>query len=116
MNHPINIQELQDKKNRRFYTSLSDYLTNEEIRKSIKKVNENMVKYSAQPTINSHGMGCIFSVSLSLNEITDDGKELWECIVYESDDYEESEKKSEKFDNNRVAIEYFMNQILSIYN
>ena len=75
-----------------------------------------MVKYSAQPTINSHGMGCIFSVSLSLNEITDDGKELWECIVYESDDYEESEKKSEKFDNNRVAIEYFMNQILSIYN
>ena len=42
---PINIQELQNKKNRRFYTSLSDYLTNTEIRKSIKKVNDNTVKF-----------------------------------------------------------------------
>ena len=38
VNTPVNIQELQNKKNRRFYTSLSDYLTNTEIRKSIKKV------------------------------------------------------------------------------
>ena len=34
---PVNIQELQNKKNRRFYTSLSDYLTNTEIRKVVKK-------------------------------------------------------------------------------
>ena len=113
---PINIQELQNKKNRRFYTSLSDYLTNTEIRKSIKKVNDNTVKFVGQPQVNSSGMSSAFSISLSLTEMTEDGKELWECILFEMDDYEEHEKTSEQFDNNKVAIEYFMNQIINLYN
>ena len=58
VNTPVNIQELQNKKNRRFYTSLSDYLTNTEIRKSIKKVNDNTIKFIGQPQINSSGMSC----------------------------------------------------------
>ena len=49
----MNIQELQNRKNRRFYTSLSDYLTNTEIRKSIKKVNDNTIKFIGQPQVNS---------------------------------------------------------------
>ena len=116
VNTPVNIQELQNKKNRRFYTSLSDYLTNTEIRKSIKKVNDNTIKFIGQPQINSSGMSCAFSISLSLTEMTEDGKELWECILFEIDDYEEHEKTSEQFDNNKVAIEYFMNQIINLYN
>ncbi len=113
---PINIQELQNKKNRRFYTSLSDYLTNTEIRKSIKKVNDNTIKFIGQPQVNSRGTSSAFSISLSLTEMTEDGKELWECILFEMDDYEEREKTSEQFDNNKVAIEYFMNQIINLYN
>ena len=115
-NTPVNIQELQNKKNRRFYTSLSDYLTNTEIRKSIKKVNDNTIKFIGQPQVNSSGMSHAFSKSLSLTEMTEDGKELWECILFEMDDYEEHEKTSEQFDNNKVAIEYFMNQIINLYN
>ena len=113
---PVNIQELQNKKNRRFYTSLSDYLTNTEIRKSIKKVNDNTVKFVGQPQVNSSGTSSAFSISLSLTEMTEDGKELWECVLFEMDDYEEHEKTSEQFDNNKVAIEYFMNQIINLYN
>ena len=116
VNTPVNIQELQNKKNRRFYTSLSDYLTNTEIRKSIKKVNDNTIKFIGQPQVNSSGMSHTFSISLSLTEMTEDGKELWECILFEMDDYEEHEKTSEQFDNNKVAIEYFMNQIINLYN
>ena len=48
--------------------------------------------------------------------MTEDGKELWECVLFEMDDYEEHEKTSEQFDNNKVAIEYFMNQIINLYN
>ena len=48
--------------------------------------------------------------------MTEDGKELWECVLFEMDDYEEYEKTSEQFDNNKVAIEYFMNQIINLYN
>ena len=113
---PINIQELQNKKNRRFYTSLSDYLTNTEIRKSIKKVDNNTIKFVGQPQVNSRGTSSAFSISLSLTEMTEDGKELWECVLFEMDDYEEHEKTSEQFDNNKVAIEYFMNQIINFYN
>ena len=113
---PVNIQELQNKKNRRFYTSLSDYLTNSEIRKKIKKVNNHTVKFVGQPQVNSRGTSSAFSISLSLNEMSEDGEELWECILYEIDDYEEYEKNSEQFDNNKVAIEYFMNQIVNLYN
>ena len=116
VNTPVNIQALQNKKNRRFYTSLSDYLTNTEIRKSIKKVNDNTIKFIGQPQVNSSGMSHAFSISLSLTEMTEDGKELWECILFEMDDYEEHEKTSEQFDNNKVAIEYFMNQIINLYN
>ena len=112
---PVNIQELQNKKNRRFYTSLSDYLTNTEIRKSIKKVNDNTVKFVGQPQVNSSGMSSAFSISLSLAEMTEDGKELWECVLFEIDDYEEREKNSEQFDNNKIAIEYFMSQIINLY-
>ena len=113
---PINIHELQNKKNRRFYTSLSDYLTNTEIRKSIKKVDNNTIKFIGQPQVNSSGTSSAFSISLSLTEMTEDGKELWECVLFEMDDYEEYEKTSEQFDNNKVAIEYFMNQIINLYN
>ena len=116
VNTPVNIQELQNKKNRRFYTSLSDYLTNTEIRKSIKKVDNNTIKFVGQPQVNSSGTSSAFSISLSLTEMTEDGKELWECILFEMDDYEEHEKTSEQFDNNKVAIEYFMNQIINLYN
>ena len=116
VNTPVNIQELQNKKNRRFYTSLSDYLTNTEIRKSIKKVNDNTIKFIGQPQVNSSGMSYAFSISLSLTEMTEDGKELWECILFEMDDYEEHEITSEQFDNNKVAIEYFMNQIINLNN
>ena len=116
VNTPVNIQELQNRKNRRFYTSLSDYLTNTEIRKSIKKVNDNTIIFIGQPQVNSSGMSYAFSISLSLTEMTEDGKELWECILFEMDDYEEHEKTSEQFDNNKVAIEYFMNQIINLYN
>ena len=116
VNTPVNIQELQNKKNRRFYTSLSDYLTNTEIRKSIKKVNDNTIKFVGQPQVNSSGTSSAFSISLSLTEMTEDGKELWECILFEMDDYEEHEITSEQFDNNKVAIEYFMNQIINLYN
>ena len=113
---PINIQELQNKKNRRFYTSLSDYLTNTEIRKSIKKVDNNTIKFIGQPQVNSSGTSSAFSISLSLTQMTEDGIELWECVLFEMDDYEEHEKTSEQFDNNKVAIEYFMNQIINLYN
>ena len=42
-------------------------------------------------------------------------KEIWECILYECDDISENEVESRSFDNGKIAVEYFVNQVKKLH-
>ena len=62
-----------------------------------------------------YGTQSAFHVTLSLLDLSDDGRESWECILYECDDLSENEVKSASFDNGQIAVKYFVNQITNLY-
>ena len=54
-------------------------------------------------------------MTLSLVALDEKDKETWECIMYECDDISENEVESKSFDNGKIAVEYFVNQITKLY-
>ena len=49
-------------------------------------------------------------ISLQANE-----KQNWECTTFECDDVSENEVESKSFDNGKIAVQYFVNQIIKLY-
>ena len=60
-------------------------------------------------------MSSIFHVTLSLVALDEKENETWECVMYECDDISENEVASKSFDNGKIAVEYFVNQITKLY-
>ena len=54
-------------------------------------------------------------MTLSLIAVSDEEKETWECTLFECDDISENEVESKSFDDGKIAVEYFVNQILKLY-
>jgi hypothetical protein len=94
---------------------LSKYLKDVKIRKSILKINPYTVKFGSFLKNSDYGTQSAFHVTLSLLDLSDDGRESWECILYECDDLSENEVKSASFDNGQIAVKYFVNQITNLY-
>jgi len=49
-----------------------------------------------------------------LLSLSKDGKESWECVLYECDDLSENEVESISFDNGQIAVKYFVKQITNL--
>ena len=71
-------------------------------------------KFGLLPIGNEYGMSSIFHVTLSLTALDHEKQETWECIVYECDDISENEVESRSFDNGKIAVEYFVSQIIKL--
>ena len=111
----IDFNDFTNKRNQAFVSSLSKYLKDDNIRKSILKVNPYTVSFASLPKNTDYGTYSAFHLTLSLLDLSDDGKESWECILYECDDLSENEVKSASFDNGQIAVEYFVKQITNLY-
>ena len=105
----IDFNDFTNKRNQAFVSCLSKHLKDSKIRKSILKINPYTVKFG------SFLKKSAFHVTLSLLSLSDEGKELWECILYECDDLSENEVKSASFDNGQIAVKYFVNEITNLY-
>ena len=106
----INFEDFSNKRNQVFTSCLADYLNDETLRKTIVKINPYTIKFGEFSRINKYGTQSVFHVTLSLLNLSDDGSESWECIIYESDDMHEHENKIVAFDNGKDAIKYFAKQ------
>lgn len=111
----IDFNDFSDKRNQAFVSCLSKYLTDNKIRKSIYKVNPYTVRFASFLKNSGYGMHSAFHLTLSLLSLSKDGKESWECVLYECDDYSENEVESTSFDNGEIAVKYFVKQITNLY-
>ena len=111
----IDFNDFTNKRNQAFVSCLSKYLKDTKIRKSILKINPYTVKFGSFLKNSDYGTQSAFHVTLSLLDLSDDGRELWECILYECDDLSENEVKSASFDNGQIAVKYFVNEITNLY-
>ena len=111
----IDINEVANKRNQIFVACLSNHLVDDQIQSSLVKINPYTVKFGSIVEGNDYGMSSIFHVTLSLVAIDEKDKETWECIMYECDDISENEVESKSFDNGKIAVEYFLNQIKKLY-
>jgi hypothetical protein len=64
---------------------------------------------------NNYGMSSTLYVTLSLITLDKEDKETWECTLYECDDINENEVESRSFDNGKIAVEYFVNQVKKLH-
>jgi len=112
----IDFKDFTNRRNQTFISYLSKYLTDDRIRKGIVKINPYTVKFSLFSRSNNFGTHSGFYVTLSLFDLSNDGVESWESIIYECDDMHEDEAKSASFNNGQLAIEYFVNQIIKLHN
>ena len=111
----IDFNDFTNKRNQAFVSCLSKYLKDTKIRKSILQINRYTVKFGSYLKNSDYGTQSAFHVTLSLLDLSDDGRELWECILYECDDLSENEVKSASFDNGQIAVKYFVNEITNLY-
>ena len=111
----IDFNDFTNKRNQAFVSCLSKHLKDAKIRKSILKINPYTVKFGSFLKNSDYGTQSAFHVTLSLLSLSDEGKELWECILYECDDLSENEVKSASFDNGQIAVKYFVNEITNLY-
>ena len=111
----IDFNDFTNKRNQAFVSCLSKHLKDSKIRKSILKINPYTVKFGSFLKNSDYGTQSAFHVTLSLLDLSDDGRELWECILYECDDLSENEVKSASFDNGQIAVKYFVNEITNLY-
>jgi hypothetical protein len=111
----IDFNDFTNKRNQAFVSCLSKYLKDTKIRKSILQINRYTVKFGSFLKNSDYGTQSAFHVTLSLLDLSDDGRELWECILYECDDLSENEVKSASFDNGQIAVKYFVNEITNLY-
>jgi hypothetical protein len=112
----IDFKDFTNRRNQTFISYLSKYLTDDRIRKGIVKINPYTVKFGSFSRSNNFGTHSGFYVTLSLFDLSNDGVESWESIIYECDDMHEDEAKSASFNNGQLAIEYFVNQIIKLHN
>ena len=111
----IDYEDFSNKRNQLFISYLSNYLLDQRIRKVLIKVNPYTVRFGSFSRSNDYGTESAFHVTLSLLDLSKDGVESWECIIYECDDISENEVKTTSFDNGQIAVEYFVNQITKLY-
>ena len=111
----IDFNDFTNKRNQAFVSCLSKYLKDTKIRKSLLQINRYTVKFGSFLKNSDYGTQSAFHVTLSLLDLSDDGRELWECILYECDDLSENEVKSASFDNGQIAVKYFVNEITNLY-
>ena len=111
----IDVNDVASRRNQIFVSSLSNYLSDERIQSALVKINPYTVKFGLLPIGNEYGMSSIFHVTLSLTALDHDKQETWECIVYECDDISENEVESRSFDNGKIAVEYFVNQVKKLH-
>ena len=60
-------------------------------------------------------MSSVYHVTLSLISLEANEVQNWECITYECDDVSENEVESKSFDNGKIAVKYFVNQIIKLH-
>ena len=60
-------------------------------------------------------MSSTLYITLSLITLDKEDKETWECVLYECDDISENEVESRSFDNGKIAVEYFVNQVKKLH-
>ncbi len=111
----IDVNDVANKRNQLFVACLSKNLSDEKIQKSLVKINPYTVKFGSFTKGNDYGTSSIFYVTLSLIAVNEKEKEIWECILYECDDISENEVESKSFDDGKIAVEYFVNQIIKLY-
>ena len=111
----IDFEDFANRRNQTFISYLSKYLTDDRIRKGIVKINPYTVKFGSFSRSNNFGTHSGFHVTLSLFDLSNDGVESWECIIYKCDDMHEDEAKSASFNNGQLAIECFMDQIIKLH-
>ena len=110
----IDFNDFNNKRNQAFVSSLSKYLKDEKIRKSLLKVNPHTVRFTSFAKSTGYGTHSAFHLTLSLLSLSKDGKESWECVLYECDDLSENEVESISFDNGQIAVKYFVKQITNL--
>tara|TARA_B100001778_G_C18189575_1_gene450646 strand:+ start:8 stop:436 length:429 start_codon:yes stop_codon:yes gene_type:complete len=111
----IDINDVANKRNQLFVACLSKNLLDKSIQKSLVKINPYTVKFGNFSRGNNFGTSSIFYVTLSLIALKDNDGESWECALYECDDISENEVESKSFDDGKIAVEYFVNQINKLY-
>ena len=111
----IDINDVADKRNQIFVACLSKHLLDDRIQSSLVKINPYTVKFVSFARGNDYGMSSIFHLTLSLVALDKKENETWECVIYECDDISENEVESKSFDNGKIAVEYFVNQIIKLY-
>ncbi len=111
----IAFKDFANRKNQIFISYLSKYLTDDRIRRGIVKINPYTIKFGSFSRSNNFGTHSGFHVTLSLFDLSNDGVESWECIIYKCDDMHEDEAKSASFNNGQLAIECFMDQITKLH-
>jgi hypothetical protein len=111
----IDFKDFANRRNQTFTSYLSKHLMNDRIRKGIAKINPYTIKFGLFSRSNNFGTHSRFYVTLSLFNLSNDGVESWECIIYECDNMYEDESKSASFNNGQLAIEYFVDQITKLH-
>ena len=111
----IDFEDFANRRNQTFISYLSKYLTDDRIRRGIVKINSYTVKFGSFSRSNNFGTHSGFYVTLSLFDLSNNGVESWECIIYECVDMYEDEAKTASFNNGQLAIEYFVDQIKKLH-
>tara|TARA_B110000014_G_scaffold249895_1_gene225606 strand:+ start:206 stop:631 length:426 start_codon:yes stop_codon:yes gene_type:complete len=111
----IDFEDFANRRNQTFISYLSKYLTDDRIRRGIVKINPYTVKFGSFSRSNNFGTHSGFYVTLSLFDLSNNGVESWECIIYECVDMYEDEAKTASFNNGQLAIEYFVDQIKKLH-
>jgi hypothetical protein len=111
----IDVTDVANKRNQIFISCLSEYLSDDRIQNALVKINPYTVKFGSLPRGNEYGMSSIYHITLSLISLQANEKQNWECTTYECDDVSENEVESKSFDNGKIAVQYFVNQIIKLH-
>ena len=111
----IDINDVANKRNQIFISCLSEYLSDNQIQNALVKINPYTVKFGSLPRGNEYGKSSVYHITLSLISLQANEKQNWECTTYECDDVSENEVESKSFDNGKIAVQYFVNQIIKLH-
>ena len=111
----IDVNDFANKRNQIFISCLSKYLSDDRIQNALVKINPYTVKFGSLPRGNEYGMSSVYHITLSLISLQANEKQNWECTTFECDDVSENEVESKSFDNGKIAVQYFVNQIIKLY-
>lgn len=111
----IDVNDVANKRNQIFISCLSEYLSDDRIQNALIKINPYTVKFGSLPRGNEYGMSSVYHVTLSLVSLEANQVQNWECTTYECDDVSENEVESKSFDNGKIAVKYFVNQIIKLH-